>query len=104
MLFIFATSSVNKDECKPYRSWQSLQQWLSLVAATRVDRLRVTPGSGRPAPFATLQIDFIHSASAIGTWTVKKEFEISLTTLTDFFVLLLNLDWTVVPAVFSTGI
>ena len=29
-----------------------------------------------------MQIDFIHSASAIGTWTVQKEFEIA--TLADF--------------------
>jgi len=30
-----------------------------------------------PTPVAMLQIDFIYSASAIGTWTVHKEFEIA---------------------------
>jgi len=39
------------------------------------------PGIGTPV--ATLQIDFIHSASAISTWTVEKKFEIA--TLADFF-------------------
>ena len=42
----------------------------------------VNPGSvvavnRRPTPIATMQIDFIHSASAIGTLTVQKEFEIA---------------------------
>ena len=39
------------------------------------------PGSGA-TPVVTLQIDFIHSAPAIGTWTVQKEFEIAI--LSDF--------------------
>ena len=47
-----------------------------------VTELTVNLGRGRPSPVATLQIDFIYSASAIGTWTVEKEFEI--VTLEDF--------------------
>jgi len=39
---------------------QSLQQWT----------VTVIPGSGSPPSVDTLQIDFIHSASAIGMWTV----------------------------------
>jgi len=48
----------------------------------------VTTGSGRPThgpwptPVAMLQIAFIHSVSAIGTWMVQKKFEIA--TLADF--------------------
>ena len=38
-------------------------------------RLRIPDGG---TPVATLQTDFIHSASAIGTWTVHEEFEIQL--------------------------
>jgi len=44
----------------------------------------VIPGSGRPipTPVAMLQIDFIHSVSAIGMWMIRKELEIG--TLVDF--------------------
>ena len=56
--------------------------------------------SSRPTPDATMQIDFVHSASAVGTWTVEKEFEIA--TLAS--LVLLILDSIVVATVFSNGI
>ena len=55
-----------------------------------------------------VQIDSIHSASAIGTWAVHKEFKMA--TLADLLLLLLllflllNLGLEVVAIVFSTGI
>jgi len=59
-----------------------LQQWPDPVGCNPGGPVMVTSGSGRPTPVDKLQIDVVHSASAIGTWTVEKEFEIS--TVADF--------------------
>jgi len=53
----------------------------------------VTVTPGRRTPVDTLQIDFIHSASAIGTWAVQEEFEFRNSYFGRLLALLLNLDY-----------